>query len=178
MSFCIWERGTAGPLLTDESEGELRQGGLGITFLGKPTEEMEEYEMLDQLEFGSQEFMGTIIGMATDTVLSDMVEKIQQALPPQRDMESTIGAAVIVSVDEAEVYINRGFEDGIRVGDQFDVYARGEELLDPETGEVLGHSDRKVGTIRVVFVKSAHLSRAEVVEGESEVRPGDEVRVK
>jgi TolB-like protein len=176
VSFALWEQKAKNPLLEAEAEGKVTEKGLGLTFLGRPTEQMEEYEMLERLEFGSPPYMITIAGQATEALLTDMEEKIRAALPPQRDIESAIGIAVIVSVDGAEAYINRGFEDGLRVGDQFAVYTRGSELLDPETGEHLGYSDRKVGAIRVIFVKAAHLSRAKVIEGEGEVKPGDEFR--
>ncbi len=178
VSFSLWERMATDPLLEAEAEGRVTEKGLGLTFLGRPSEQMEEYEMLERLEFGSPQYTATIAGQATEALLTDMAEKIQVALPPQRDIESGIGSAVIVSMDGAEVYINRGFEDGLKVGDQFDVYTRGPELLDPETGEHLGYSDRKVGTIRVMVVKAAHLSRAEVIEGEGEVSARDEVRVR
>ena len=176
VSFSLWERGAAGALLSERAEGEVKQGGLGLTLLGKPTDEMQQWEMLDALEFGSEPFMATIIGGAIDTLLTGIVEKIQLALPPQRNLGSTIGPAVIVSIDGDQVYINRGFEDGVQVGDRFEVYRQGEELRDPQTDELLGYSDLRVGLIRVGFVKSAHLSVAEVMEGAGEIRDGDEIR--
>lgn len=174
VSFFLWERGAATAVLSDRAEAEVKQGGLGLTLLGRPTDEMQQWEMLDGLEFGSESFMATIIGGAVDTLLTDMVGKIRAALPPQKNLGSAIGPAVVVSVDEDQVYINRGFEDGVQAGDRFEVYRRGEELRDPQTGELLGYSDRRVGAVRVGFVKSAHLSVADVVRGE--VETGDEVR--
>ena len=178
VSFSLWERGAAGAMLTDQAEAEVKQGGLGLTLLGKPTDEMAQWEMLDKLEFGSEAFMATIIGQAVDTLLIEMVGKFQAALPPQKNLESAIGPAVIVSIDGDQVYINRGFEDDVHIGDRFEVYRRGEELRDPETGELLGYSDRRVGVIRVNFVKSAHLSVAEVKEEEREreIMAGDRIR--
>lgn len=176
VRFSVYQRGASIPVLEDESEGEIKQRGLGLTFLGKPTEQMEEYELLDRLEFGSPQFMSTIAGKAVEALLMEMVEKIQLTLPPQEDLDSDIGLAVILSIEEGQVYMNRGYEDEVKVGDEFEVYTRGEELRDPETNELLGYTDRKVGRIQVTFVKSAHLSRARVVEGEGEIAPGDEVR--
>jgi hypothetical protein len=174
VGFSLRQRGVDDPLLQDEAEGEIKQGELGLTLFGKPTDAMQEYEMLGRLEFGSQPFMATIIGQAIDTLLSDMVGKIQAALPPQRSPESAIGPAAIIFIDADQVYLNRGYDDGIKAGDRFDVYRQGKELHDPRSGELLGYSDRKVGAIRVILVKSAHLSVAEIVEGE--LQEGDEVR--
>ena len=176
VSFSLWERGAACALLSDRIEAENKQGGLGLTLLGRPTDEMQQWEMLDALEFGSEPFMASIIGGAVDTLLTKMVAGIRTALPPQRVLDSDIGPAVVVSIDGEQIYINRGFEDGVQVGDRFEVYRQGEELRDPETGELLGYSDLRVGLIRVSFVKSAHLSVAEVVEGGEMIETGDEVR--
>jgi hypothetical protein len=178
VSFCLWQNGSVAPLLEDRAQGEVRQKGLGLTFLGKPTEEMEEYQRLDELEFGSEEFMDTIIGKAVDTLISEMVDRIQTTLPPQNDLVTWQGQALVLSVEESQVYFDRGFEDGVKVGDRFGVYTQGEALYHPQTGELLGYSDRRVATIRVTFVKAAHLSRAEVIERIDDVKPGDEVRVK
>ncbi len=176
VNFFLWERGKAAALLEAESKGEIKQKGLGLTFLGRPTEQMKEYEMLDRLEFGSETFMSTIAGKAIDTMLTDMVEKIKVVLPPQRDLSSAVGPAIILSVEDGQVYFNRGYEDEISPGDEFVVYTRGDELRDPLTDELLGYTDKRVGRIRVSFVKSAHLSRAEVVEEDGEIAAGDEVR--
>jgi hypothetical protein len=40
--------------------------------------------------------------------------------------------------DDAEVVINKGENDGISPNDRFLIYAIGEELFDPDTGENLG----------------------------------------
>jgi hypothetical protein len=50
--------------------------------------------------------------------------------------------------------INRGTEDGVRVGMYFEVLAReGENIKDPETGDILGSVDRPKVAVRVVQVK-------------------------
>jgi len=176
VSFSLWEHGGSGALLSDQAEAEVKQGGLGLTLLGRPTDEMQQWEMLDGLEFGSEAFMATIIGHAVDSLLTGVVGKIRAVLPPQKNLASVIGPAVIVSIDGDQVYINRGFEDGVQVGDRFEVYRQGEELRDPQTGELLGYRDVRAGLIRVSFVKTAHLSVADVMEGRGEIIEGDEIR--
>ncbi|KPL17966.1 MAG: hypothetical protein AMJ92_10235 [candidate division Zixibacteria bacterium SM23_81] len=178
VSFSLRARDVESSLLEAEAEGLMKQKGLGLTLLGRPTEEMTEYELLDELEFGSDPFMDTIVGKAMEALLTDMVEKIQEALPSLKSLSSDIGAATILLVEEGQVFFNRGYEDGIRLGDEFVVYSQGKELFDPETHELLGYSDKEVGRIRVTLVKSAHLSRAEVVEEKEEVAVGNEVRAR
>ena len=57
------------------------------------------------------------------------------APPPRR-------RAVVVSV-------NRGESAGIRQGEWYDVFAMGEDMVDPDTGEVLGSTETKVGRIKI-----------------------------
>jgi curli biogenesis system outer membrane secretion channel CsgG len=47
------------------------------------------------------------------------------------------------------VSINRGQGGGVAVGDVLDVFTEGEAMVDPDTGEVLGSEETKVGRIRV-----------------------------
>lgn len=56
----------------------------------------------------------------------------------------------VINVNAAGVVsINRGQGGGVAVGDVFDVYTEGEEMIDPDTGEVLGSEETKVGRIRL-----------------------------
>jgi curli biogenesis system outer membrane secretion channel CsgG len=58
----------------------------------------------------------------------------------------------IAKIDAGTVYINLGSEQGVAVGDTFGVYKLGEAIKDPDTGEVLGADETKVGTIKVTAV--------------------------
>ena len=57
--------------------------------------------------------------------------------------------ARIVSVTGQQATINRGDGTGIESGQIWGVYALGEEMIDPDTGESLGRSEVKVGTLRI-----------------------------
>ena len=61
------------------------------------------------------------------------------------------------------VTINRGEGGGVAVGDVFNVFAQGEELKDPDTGEVLGREEVKVGKVKISQV-NAKTSLADIVE--------------
>ena len=52
--------------------------------------------------------------------------------------ERDFPAKVAKVIDSKTIVINRGFEDNVKKGDSFLVYAIGEEIIDPETGESLG----------------------------------------
>lgn len=57
--------------------------------------------------------------------------------------------ARIIAVTGPQATINRGDGTGIESGQLWDAYALGEELIDPDTGESLGRTEVKVGTIRI-----------------------------
>lgn len=61
------------------------------------------------------------------------------------------------------VTINRGEGGGVAEGELFNVFAQGEELKDPDTGEVLGREEAKVGKVKITQV-NAKMSQAEVLE--------------
>ncbi|HEY2329452.1 MAG TPA: CsgG/HfaB family protein [Verrucomicrobiae bacterium] len=61
------------------------------------------------------------------------------------------------------VTINRGEGGGVAEGDVFNVFAQGEELKDPDTGEVLGREEVKVGKIKITQV-NAKTSQGEILE--------------
>jgi curli biogenesis system outer membrane secretion channel CsgG len=66
----------------------------------------------------------------------------------QRTMTSVYPPKVIKVSEGGEVILNYG-EALFSVGDRWDVYTKGESLIDPDTGEDLGSDDTKVGRIRI-----------------------------
>jgi curli biogenesis system outer membrane secretion channel CsgG len=81
----------------------------------------------------------------------------------------------IVLVQRGDVYINCGKREGIAPGQQFVVHSKGNELLDPITGELLGVQQETLGKISVVDVRDKY-SIAKVEDGERFHR-GDELRL-
>ena len=71
-------------------------------------------------------------------------------------------AKVLVKRDN-QVTINRGEGGGLAVGDICNVYALGEELVDPDTKESLGREEVKVGRVKITQV-NPKTSTAEVLD--------------
>jgi len=61
--------------------------------------------------------------------------------------------AKIMRVDGNKAYINQGSSAGVKVGDKFTVYDPGEALKDPDTGAILGSTEKQVGTATVTEVQ-------------------------
>ncbi|MCW8931037.1 MAG: hypothetical protein OQL19_12460 [Gammaproteobacteria bacterium] len=72
------------------------------------------------------------------------------------------------------VYLNRGADSGLNIGEQFTVMRPGQALIDPDTGESFGHAESKVATIQVTEVEGAR-SRAKLLSGSDPVS-GDILR--
>lgn len=72
-----------------------------------------------------------------------MAEKIANHL-----VDVIFPAKVLIKRDNT-VTINRGEGGGVAEGDVFNVFALGEELVDPDTKESLGHEEVKVGKVKI-----------------------------
>jgi hypothetical protein len=65
--------------------------------------------------------------------------------------------------DDDGITINRGEGGGVAVGDVFNVFALGKQLVDPDTGEVLGNEEVNVGKVQITEV-DPKFSKAKVLE--------------
>jgi len=97
----------------------------------------------------------------TDSVLMalarDAAEKIAN-----RMADAAFPVRVLVKRDK-QITINRGEGAGVSVGQLWNVFAMGEELVDPDTKEVLGREEVMVGKARIVSVQPK-FSTAEVLD--------------
>ena len=59
----------------------------------------------------------------------------------------------IIKVDGQRAWINLGGAAGLKVGDTFDIYAIGEELIDPDTGAKLGADEKQTGSGQVTEIQ-------------------------
>jgi curli biogenesis system outer membrane secretion channel CsgG len=75
-------------------------------------------------------------------------------------------AGKIARVDAGEIYVNVGAEAGVQAGQVFQVVRKGKVITDPDTGEVLGADEMKVGQVKVTAVKGPRLSVCSVVSGD------------
>jgi curli biogenesis system outer membrane secretion channel CsgG len=120
--------------------------------------------------FGGDAFYQTPIGQATRGAIQDAVRFIMaSAFRPVTPSFS------IVKVEGNRAYLNAGASAGVRVGHVFAVHSRGEDLVDPETGLVLGRSEELVGSILVTDVQD-RFSIATIRSGAGAIKRGDRAR--
>ncbi len=65
------------------------------------------------------------------------------------------------------VTVNRG-KGALKVGTKLKVFAQGEAIIDPDTGEALGSDEEQIGLIKITAVR-AKLSKAKIIEGGVEI---------
>ncbi|MDR0805774.1 MAG: hypothetical protein LBN41_03390 [Enterobacteriaceae bacterium] len=107
------------------------------------------YSLLDAASHGIQwsdssvfEQSGKSLTSARKQISNVIADKIVNKLTP----------AKVVAITDGQVVINRG-ETMVYNGDRFNIYVQGEELLDPDTGEVLDTKEEKIATIAIKSIK-------------------------
>ena len=98
---------------------------------------------------------------ATGTVVADTANRLAQAVA-ERTVQVLYPARIVGKAGRT-VMFNRGDSFPIEPGDRWTVYAEGEEMIDPDTGESLGSLQADVGTV-VVREVLPRTTRAEIEE--------------
>jgi hypothetical protein len=84
-------------------------------------------------------------------------------------------AGKIARIDGGTIYLNVGSEAGVKEGDEFTVFRVGAQIKDPDTGEVLGQEEVKVGRVKVVKIMGPRLATA-AAQGQATFRTGDAIK--
>ena len=128
----------------------------------------------DQFSFKDRnQFDQSLVGKAARKAVEEIMKKLDD------QMDSVPWQAKIIRVSGNTVYINSGAEAGVNVGDVFAVYAKGEELIDPDTGISLGAEEEKIGEIGVTSnnIGNGKASKC-VIKSGAGFESGNLVRVK
>ena len=106
-------------------------------------------------------FNKTPLGEAAQDVI---VQSVKFLASQFEDMGFT--GSVIKVTSKGQIIINRGSNHGVEAGQEFIIAEKGEQLIDPDTGEVLDEEEGEViAEIKVTKVKEK-LAYAELVDGE------------
>jgi curli biogenesis system outer membrane secretion channel CsgG len=95
-------------------------------------------------------------GMANEIMHPAVEKMVGKIVQKTSGMSSTAHSGRVIKTSGNKVWINLGADSGVRVGDEFEVVRKGEELIDPDTGLSLGAEEEKVGTIVVTEVKEKY----------------------
>ncbi len=94
---------------------------------------------------GQAGFDATLSDKAIDAAISQLVENIVNNCM-DRPWKS-----YFLSVDEDSVIISGGKNQGVKVGDVFDVLTRGKKVKNPQTGMMIELPGKPIGTVTVVM---------------------------
>jgi curli biogenesis system outer membrane secretion channel CsgG len=100
----------------------------------------------------SSNFQETIIGEATNDAVNKIVAFLDQKIPALAAKSRAIEGRV-ANIDGCTLYINVGGNDGVQVGDVFEIHQILKELSDPETKEIIDRQTVKVGDFIVSTVR-------------------------
>lgn len=143
------------------------------------------YEILDKVKFGVPgwdttptdpkipNFRETLFGKTTQKAMDSFIAKLrdrvgpalEEVAPPPNTL--VVGKIVLKPDTTEDFYVNLGISGGLKAGDRLRVFRPGEEIKDPETGEVLGSLESEVGALEVVEVLRPKLSKTRLVQGEA-----------
>ena len=143
MDVRFIDTSTAQILNAFTGEGEESSTGVSVDLNAAPS-----------VAFGKTGFDETVIGKATRKSIEALTKQmLEAAYGPQ--------LVKIIKIDGNKIYINAGEDDGATNGKNYDIWQKGEELLDPDSGVSLGSEDKKVGRAWIVKVEKKY-SIAEV----------------
>lgn len=77
----------------------------------------------------------------------------------------------VATISAGEVTLNRGQGGGLEVGQVLDVYAEGQAVIDPDTGDTLGAEEVRIGRLKVTEILP-RFSKAAVVEASAPIPQG------
>jgi curli biogenesis system outer membrane secretion channel CsgG len=92
-------------------------------------------------------------GLANEVMHPAVEKMVKKIVDKASGMAPASHSGRIVKVEGSKVWVNLGAGSGVKVGDAFDIYRKGEELIDPDTGLSLGAEEEKVGSIIITEVK-------------------------
>ncbi len=81
----------------------------------------------------------------------------------------------VLSVEGNTLYIRAGTKSRLATGTVLSVYRRGKELVDPDTGRVIGRAESKIGEVVLSSHQDESISRA-IIKSGSGFRAGDVIR--
>lgn len=139
----------------------VRLGLVGKIYDGKTGKLIEStnipVEMRDQTENGAN---ATKNGDLSDSLIQQVTFKAADLIAAR--VADVIYPARILSKLDRIVTISRGEGSGVSSGQIWEVFALGEELIDPDTGASLGREELKVGQVRITRI-NPKTSQAEII---------------
>jgi len=122
----------------------------------------EKFESeLEEHNFGDKVRGDDFIEMLKDKAVREIVDGIVGGVFPIK----------VIKIAGGEVYLNRGSGSTLKVGDLLTLYAQGESLVDPDSGENLGSAEQEVATVEITEIQKK-FTKAKILQGGKQVKKG------
>jgi len=108
-----------------------------------------------------------------DGALRDALTKAMTAMTAKLNTLPFRGR--VLSVEGNTLYIRAGTKSRLKKGALLSIYQSGKELVDPDTGRVIGHAESKIGEALLASHQDANISRATIKSG-SGFKAGDVIK--
>ena len=136
---------------------ESRERPLGLDLFGRPRQQDREFRELFKVEFASDRFFELQLGELTDAVFNDLSTRIIRTLIERPPIDLSGETAMVLSVDDGEVFLGIGSQNQVVHGDWLPIYDKGGvQMALVEVDEVLG----------------SQLCKARIVERDGAIEPG------
>ncbi len=109
-----------------------------------------------------------------DGALRDALAKAMNKMIAKLSSQPFRGKVVLADPDS--VVIRAGTRSHLSEGTELDVYRRGAEIRDPDSGQLLGAKETKIGVVRISEHQNERLSSTTIVSGKG-FQSGDIVKV-
>ena len=153
-------RVATGQLLgTVEASRDSTETPLGLDLFGRPRRQDREFRELFHLEFGSERFFELPLGIVAGAAFEELRREIAALLMERPAIDLTGENAVVLAVDDDEVYLGIGIDDNVEYGDLLPLY----------------RDSLRVGLVKISEVIGPHLSKATIVDGAARVETGSRI---
>lgn len=144
------------------SKRVIRFSAIGKVYDAKTNSIVETANFQEQnLDTEEQLALSDADGKLSDSLLVALTRRMAEKIA-QRVVDVGYPARVVAKTGKT-VTVNRGDGTGIAVGQLWDAFALGEDMIDPDTGVSLGREELAVGKVRITRVTPT-VSQGEISE--------------
>lgn len=153
VDYALVDIATGKPLVSESGAGEYRKTTTGALGLGAKS---------------------TFDPNLRDGALRDALAKATEKIILKLSTMPFQGK--VLAVDNQSLVIKAGTRSKLNAGTQLSVYHVGEALKDPDSGQILGYKESKVGIIQISNHQNENLSEAAIISGNG-FQVGDVVKL-
>ncbi len=129
---------------------------LGLDLFGRPRQQDRDFRELFKVEFASERFFELPFGQLVDVAFKELSAEVVRTIIERPPIDLSSPKAVVLAVEESEVYLGVGTEDHVEHGDFLPLYKEGERVALVEVNQIIG----------------SHLCKARIVEKVADIETG------